>query len=151
VSPSEKGLSYDKLLESVIKPIIDYINLNPDVNWNEIINHFDHYSMDHFLKYNPNGVKLSENAVESIMVLLGTRGFPELAFTGILREFKILFSNPYLFEITGGNDKLPKAFLSNLKNNIFYGQKMTKIVQNKNQVTIHTLHTKSNEPFQTPA
>ncbi|QKE72794.1 flavin monoamine oxidase family protein [Arthrobacter citreus] len=149
VIPSEKGLNYEQLLELVIKPILDYINQNPDANWEEIIKLFDHYSMDQFLKYYPNGTKLSQNAVESIKALLGTRGFPELAFTGILREFKILFSNPYLFEITGGNDKLPNAFLPQLKNELFYGQKMTKITQDKDQITIHTVHTKSNESFQT--
>lgn len=145
----EKGLNSDQLLNLIIKPIIDYINQNPEVNWKKVINDYDHYSMDQLLKYNPMGVSLSQNAVESIKTLLGTRGITELAFTAIFRELMVFFSNPTFYEITGGNDKLPKSFLPQLKNNIFYGQKMTKIVQEKDQVIIHTLNIKSNETFQT--
>jgi len=149
VAASERGLNSDQLLNLVITPIIDYINQNPGVNWEKIINNYDQYSMEQFLKYNPIGVSLSQGAVESIKVNLGTRGFPELAFTAIFREFMIFFSNPTFYEITGGNDKLPKSFLTQLKSNIFYGQKMTKIVQDNDQVVIHTLNIKSNETFQT--
>jgi len=149
VSTSEKGLNSDQLLNLVINPIIDYINQNPKVNWENIINNYDQYSMDQFLKYNPIGVSLSQGAVESIKANVGTRGFPELAFTAIFREFMIFFSNPTFYEITGGNDQLPKSFLSQLKNYIFFRQKMTKIVQEKNKVIIHTINENSNETFQT--
>jgi monoamine oxidase len=56
--------------------------------------------------------------------------------------------NINFYEITGGNDQLPKAFVSQLKDNIMYGQKVRKIVQHNNHVTIHSVHTKFPEPFQ---
>ena len=48
----------------------------------------------------------------------------ELSFLEILRELLILFTPDVTFyEITGGNDQLPKAFTNQLKDNIFYGHK----------------------------
>jgi len=84
-----------------------------------------------------------------IKLILSQEGFPELSFLELLKEIMIFFTpNIRFYEITGGNDQLPKAFLSQLKDDIMYGQKVTKIVQNNNQVTIHSIHTKIMEPFQ---
>lgn len=150
VEPSEKGLNVDQLLERAISPIVDYINQNPEENWENFVNQFDKYSMEFFLRYNRFGVPLSKNAVDVIKVLQGSRGFPELAVTAILREFLVLFSKSIkLYEITGGNDKLPKSFLPELKNDIYLGHKITKIEQENNQVTIHSEHTKTYETFKT--
>lgn len=150
VEAHEKGMSVDSLIEKSIKPVIDFINQNPEVNWEEIINELDRYSMDSFLRYNPIGQPLSIGAVEKVKVLVGMEGFPELAFTAILREFIVLFSKGLKFyEITGGNDRLPKKFLEQLKDHIYFGQKMNKIVQEKHQVTIHSDHHTSHIPFQT--
>ena len=146
VAPHEKGKTAEELLKSVIQPVIDFINLNPTENWNWVIKEYDRYSMDSFLRYNPNGVTLSPGAIEMIKVLLAIEGLAELAFIDILREFMILFGeNISFYEITGGNDQLPNAFLPQLEKNILYDHKLTKIVQNDTQVTIHSLHTKSLE------
>lgn len=150
LSASEKGLNVDELLDLAIKPLINFINQNSEENWDKIIKYFDQYSMDLFLRYNPIGVSLSPDAVEVIKVLLGSRGFPELAFTAILNEFTVLFDKTIkLYEITGGMDRLPYSFLPQLRDNIFFGQKMTKIVQENNQVIIHSENTKSYENFET--
>jgi monoamine oxidase len=150
VAPNEKGKTAEELMQSVIKPVIDFINLNPLENWSWVIKEYDKYSMDAFLRYNPNGVTLSPGAIEMIKVLLAIEGLVELAFFDLLREFIILFgSNISFYEITGGNDLLPKAFLPQLEENILYEQQMTKIVQNKNQVTIHSMHTESLQPIET--
>lgn len=83
-----------------------------------------------------------------IKVILSLEGFMELSFLELLRELMVL-STPEItfYEITGGNDKLPKAFLPQLEENIHYGQKVTKITQHKNQVTIDSVHTKISRPF----
>ncbi|WP_088043049.1 flavin monoamine oxidase family protein [Bacillus sp. EAC] len=149
VQASEKGLTVDQLLDNSIGPTIQFINQDTTKNWEKIVNDYDMYSMELFLRYNPNGVSLSPNALDVIKVLQGTRGFPELSFTAILREFTVLFGKDIkLYEITGGNDLLPSAFLEELRDNIFYGHKMTKIVQQTNKVSIHSEHTKSSEQFQ---
>jgi monoamine oxidase len=144
VAPHERGKTAEELIQPVLQPVIDFINLNPLENWRWVIKEYDKYSMDGFLRYNPNGVTLSSGAIEMIKVLLAIEGLSELAFLDLLREFMILFNpNVRFYEITGGNDKLPKAFLSQLEENILYGQQMTKIVQHNNQVTIHSKNTES--------
>jgi monoamine oxidase len=51
------------------------------------------------------------------------------------------------YEIEGGNDRLPNAFLPQLKEDLYFGYQMTKIVQHENQVTIHSRHTLSQRPL----
>ncbi|MDR7001367.1 flavin monoamine oxidase family protein [Neobacillus niacini] len=148
VLPHEKGKTAKELLHLAIKPVTDFINQNPLRNWPWAIKELDKYSMDTYLRYNPFGVTLSPGAVEMIKVILTLEGLIELSFLEILRELLILFTPDVTFyEITGGNDQLPKAFINQLKDNIFYGQNVKKIKQHDNQVTIYSVH-RILEPFQ---
>jgi monoamine oxidase len=150
VAPHEKGKTAVELIKSVIQPVIDFINLNPFENWSWVKKEYDKYSMEFFLRYNPNGIGPSPRAIEMIKVLLDIEGLAELAFLDLLRELMILLSpNMSFYEITGGNDLLPKVFLPQLEENILYSQQMTKIVQRNKQVTIHSMHTESLQPFET--
>ena len=149
VAPHERGKTAAQLLQYAIKPVTDFINQNPRKNWPSVVKEFDKYSMDAYLRYNPFGFRLSSGAIDMIKVILTLEGFPELSFLELLRELTILFTpNIRFYEIAGGNDQLPKAFMSQLKDNIMFGQKVRKIVQHNNQVTIHSVHTKILEPFQ---
>lgn len=148
VAPHEKGKTAEELLTLAIQPVADFINKNPSQNWGLVIKDLDRYSIEYFLRYNPYGVRLSNGAIESIKVLLGLEGFPELSFPAILRELLPLFSPDIKFyEIEGGNDKLPNAFLPQLKDDLNFGYQLTKIVQNSDQVTIHSRHTESQRPL----
>ncbi|MEH7501845.1 flavin monoamine oxidase family protein [Neobacillus drentensis] len=148
VLPHEKGKTAKELLHLAIKPVTDFINQNPLRNWPWAIRELDKYSMDTYLRYNPFGVTLSPGAVEMIKVILTLEGLIELSFLEILRELLILFTPDVTFyEITGGNDQLPKAFTNQLKDNIFYGHNVKKIKQHDNQVTIYSVH-RILEPFQ---
>jgi monoamine oxidase len=148
VAPHEKGKTATQLLQLAIKPVTDFIDQNPKRNWPIVVKQLDKYSMQAYLKYNPFGVPLSQGAIDILKVLLTLEGFPELSFLELLRELTIIFSpNVNFYQITGGNDQLPKAFTSQLKDDIHYGQKVKKIVQHNNQVTIHSVH-KILEPFQ---
>jgi monoamine oxidase len=148
VSLHERGKTAEELLTFAIKPLADFINQNPSRNWSLVVKEFDRYSMSFFLRYNPVGMSLSPGAIESIKVLLGLEGFPELSFPAILRELIPLFSpDIHFYEIEGGNDKLPKAFLLQLKEKLHFGYQVTKIVQHNNQVTIHSRHTLSQRPL----
>lgn len=142
VAPHEKGKTAEELISSVIQPVIDFIKLNPIEHWKWVIKEYDRYSMDTFLRYNPRGVTLSPGAIEMIKVILSIEGLSELAFIDLLREFIILLDpDVYFYTITGGMDLLPQAFLPQLENDIMYSQRMTKIIQHPNQVTIQSLHT----------
>jgi monoamine oxidase len=149
VAPHERGKTATQLLQHAIKPVTDFINKNPRRNWPLAIKELDKYSMDAYLRYNPFGTKLSTGAIDMIKVILSLEGLLELSFLELLRELMILFTpNIRFYEITGGNDQLPKEFIPQLKENIMFGQKVRKIVQHNNQVTVHSVHTKILESFQ---
>jgi len=139
VSPSEKGKTATELLLLAVGPVIDFINQNPEKNWEIVINMYDHYSMYNFLKYNPVGVSLSIEAINLIETMVGLEGFVELAFTAILREVLVLLTKDLkLYEITGGTDYLINGFLPQLKDNIISNQRVKKIIQHESNVTIYS-------------
>ncbi|WP_179194817.1 flavin monoamine oxidase family protein [Bacillus sp. EAC] len=147
-APSEKGKTAEELVEYAIQPVSDFIKQNPKKNWEIVIKLLDRYSMEYYLKYNPYGRRLSIGAIDMIKVILGLEGFPELSFTALLREVMILFTPGLKFyEIKGGNDQLPYSFLPQLHENIYFNQKMRQIEQNDSQVTIHTIDTKTSQPY----
>lgn len=87
VAQNERGKTADELALLAIKPILEFINQNPERHWPIIKEKFDKYSMELFMRYNPVGPSLSTAAVDMINVMSGFEGFPELAFLEILRDF----------------------------------------------------------------
>ena len=148
VAPQERGKTAQELLNMAIQPILDFINKDPSRNWPLVEKDFDKYSMYTFLKYYPHhvGTAFSEGAIEMIGVLLGTEGYMEESFLDILR-FLIALRAKRFYEIIGGNDLLPRAFLPKLQDDILFQQRMTKIVQHQNRVTIHSSHERTLETF----
>lgn len=139
VYPSEKGKTATELLLLAVGPVIDFINQDPEKNWDIVINRYDHLSMANFLKYNPVGVSLSAEAIDMIETMVGLEGFSELAFTAILREVLVLLTkNLKLYEISGGTDHLINGFLPQLKDDIITNQRVKKIIQQESNVTIYT-------------
>lgn len=151
LAPHERGKTADELAQLAVKPIIDFIRQDPERHWPIVIKEFDKYSMELFMRYNPVGTSLSAAAVNFINVMSGFEGFPELAFLEILRDFILFTPSTRFYEISGGFDKLPRAFLPQLKENIHTNYKMTKITQQGNNVTIAGLQTHTSEPFQVTA
>lgn len=144
VAPHEKGKTAEELVLLALGPVLEFINQDPVRHLEKVIEKYDQYSMDFFLRYNPVGLSLSTGAIDLIKAIIGIEGFPELSFTSILMEIYVLFSeNLKLYEITGGTDLLPNAFLPQLKNDIILHQKLTKIVQSDHNVTLYTEHTKA--------
>jgi len=80
-----------------------------------------------------------------IGVLLDLEAFMGMTFVEVLREIIILTSTKAFYEITGGMDRLPRAFLLQLRENILFNQRMMKISQSQNQVTIHCKHQLTDE------
>jgi monoamine oxidase len=104
----------------------------------QLMKEFDKYSIEHFLRHNPVGPSLSPGAVDKIKTLMALSGFPELSFLGLLKELQYIIElNMRFYEITGGNDKLPRSFLP-----------QTKIIQNSENVTIHCIHSKTSQRFE---
>ncbi|NNV07431.1 flavin monoamine oxidase family protein [Geobacillus sp. C56-T2] len=149
VAPHEQGKTASGLLQMAIRPVIQFIEQNPEQHWPIVIERLDRYSLDAYLRYNPFGPRLSVGAIDMIKAVLSLEGFPELSLLEVLRELMVLFTpNIRFYEIAGGNDQLPKAFLPQLKDEILFSHKVQKIVQTPNSVTVHATHTKIFQPFQ---
>ncbi|MGG4439297.1 flavin monoamine oxidase family protein [Brevibacillus fortis] len=148
VAPHEKGRTFNELAGEAIKPVIDFIKLNPATNWPIVVQKYDRFSMDQFMRFNPVGPSLSVPAIDMIKVMTGFEGFPELAFPEILRDFILFDPSTRFYEIAGGFDQLPQAFLPQLHENIYFQHKMTRIVQTGNQITISGVCTHTDELFQ---
>ncbi|MBM7645412.1 monoamine oxidase [Scopulibacillus daqui] len=149
VSLNEKGKTAQQLIRSAIQPILNFIRQDPKRNWNIVIHDFDKYSLEAFLRHNPVGAPMSPGASEMIKVLTSEEGASEISLMETLRKYMI-FSAPDLHyvEVAGGNDRLAKAFLPELKRDILFRHKMVKIKQDDRQVTIHARHTKTLQPYQ---
>ncbi len=140
VLENEKGKTAEELIAYAVQPIADFIDRDPDKNWPIIIQNFQSYSLDNYLRNNPYGRSLSAGAIDMIKVLLSLEGLPELSLLEMLRDILIIFKKPPLkyFEVTGGYDQLPRAFLRNLRHHIYFGQKLTRLVQTESSVKLYT-------------
>lgn len=147
LAPHERGKTADQLALLAVKPVLDFVKQNPDKHWPTVVKHFDKYSMELFMRENPAGPSLSATAVEMINVMSGFEGFPELSFLEILRDFILFTPSTRFFEISGGFDQLPRAFLPQLQENLSFHCRMTKITQHGKEVTIFGEQTLTSEPF----
>ncbi|MBM7702083.1 monoamine oxidase [Bacillus iocasae] len=149
VDEHEKGKTAEELLNWAIEPITNFINQNPEENWPKVIDDFDCYSMGSYLRYNPFGRTLSTGAIEMIKVIVNFEGFAELSFLGILKEIMVLsIPNLKFFQVRGGSSQLPESFLPQLKEHLFFSQRVTKIVQEEKKAIVHSVHTQSFRKFQ---
>jgi len=139
VAPNEKGKNAIELLTYSIGPLVEFIHQDPIKNWEIVIDKFDQYSMENFLRFNPFGRSLSSGAIDMVNTMIGIEGFPELSFTAILREVLVLLTpNLKLYEITGGTDFLVRSFLPQLRDNIILNERVIKIQQVNTKVIIYT-------------
>jgi len=139
VKPNEKGKSAEELWDLALQPIIDFINKDPNTNWPLVEKEFKNESLGTFLNsyHYQFGTTFSDGAIDMIDVLLDYEAYMGMSFLEVLRETSGLKTNR-LFEITGGMDLLPRAFLPQLKENLLFYHRMTKIAQDSNSVTIHS-------------
>ncbi|NMF00351.1 flavin monoamine oxidase family protein [Aneurinibacillus aneurinilyticus] len=135
VALNEQGKTAEKLMISAIQPILNFINQNPVKNWHLVEKQYRKHSLGSFLSSH-----FSDGAIDMIGVLLDMEAYMGMSFIEVLRE-SILFTSPTIYyEITGGMDRLPYAFLPQLKEDILFHQKMMKISQYQYGVTIHCIH-----------
>ncbi|MEQ2526674.1 flavin monoamine oxidase family protein [Robertmurraya yapensis] len=147
VDDSEKGKTANELFLSAVRPFLErYQNSTPEEQ-EQLLNRFDNYSMEDYLRNNPYGPSLSLNAIRMISVLLGMEGFRELSFTGIITDiiFPIFNEETEFYEIRGGNDRLPAAFLDELRNQFYMNEKIIKIRQNARGVIFQTVNQETGE------
>ena len=139
VRPNERGKSAEELFNLAFQPIVNFIKKNPKRNWPLIAKEFKNSSLGSFLNsyHYQYGTTFSDGAIDMIDVLLDYEAYMGMSFLEVLREASTFSTNRY-YEITGGMDLLPKAFMPQLKENIRFNQRMTKMIQHNNHVTIHS-------------
>lgn len=140
VAPNEKGKTSDELLDQAFDPIINFINQDPVRNWKIIESKYKYHSFGNFLN-----MYFSVEAVDLIGVLLDFEAFMGMSFLEVLKEQVAFKTAKRFYEITGGMDQLPKAFLPHLKDHILFHQKVMKIIQDKDRIFIQTVHNQTGE------
>ncbi|WP_423798399.1 flavin monoamine oxidase family protein [Neobacillus sp. SAB-20_R2A] len=139
VQPNEKGKSAEQLWKLAIDPIVNFIDRDPERHWPLVEKEFKNQSLGTFLNsyHYKFGTTFSDGAIDMIDVLLDYEAFMGMSFLEVIRETSGFRTNRF-YEITGGMDLLPKAFLPQLKEEIRFNQRITKIVQHHQGVTIHS-------------
>ncbi len=132
VAEHERGQTAGKLWESALAPLLDKLKAEGDAAWPEIVAQYDHYSTREFLEANG----WSEGAIEMFGLLLNQEAVMNSSFLELFREDAGAYYTD-MVEIVGGMDRLPYAFLPELRHRIRFGAKMIAIDQSPDDVTIH--------------
>jgi len=132
VAENERGKTAGQMYMKVIQPLIDNLEKNGNSAWAEIVAQYDQYSTREFLEVNG----WSEGMIEMFGLLANQESVMNSSFLELFREDS---GNYYtnMVEIEGGTDRLPHAFLPELKDNIRFGAKMIAMDQSPDDVTIH--------------
>jgi monoamine oxidase len=132
VSENERGITAGQLYMKAIQPLIDNLEKNGESAWGEIVAKYDQYSTREFLEVNG----WSEGMIEMFGLLANQESVMNSSFLELFREDS---GNYYtnMVEIEGGTDRLPHAFLPELKGNLRFGAKMIAMDQSPDDVTIH--------------
>ena len=132
VSENEKGKTAGKMYEAALKPLLDLLEKDGDKAWEEIIAKYDQYSTREFLEMNG----WSEGMIEMFGLLANQESVMNSSFLELFREDSgSYYTN--MIELDGGTDRLPHAFLLELKESIRFGAKMIAMDQSSTDVTIH--------------
>lgn len=135
-APQERGKTAQELLDAAIGPLREFINANPEKNWPVVIERFGEYSIRRFFKEQ---TLYSEAAIEMIAVLFNLESRMMTSFLQSFIEFSNISAEIQYWQIPGGIDHLPKAFLPHLEDCITFGARMIKLdwEPKQNRVTVH--------------
>ena len=117
---------------AAIAPFREQVRREGEAAWTEIVAQHDHLSTREFLE----SLGWSEPAIEMFGLLSNQEARLNDAFVELLRsELGDVFTD--MVQIDGGTDRLPHAFLPELRGRIRFGAKMSAIEQSAEAVTIH--------------
>ena len=138
---SEKGKTAEELMLVVLEPILNFIK-KILIKTGLSLKKYKAYSLGTFLtEY------YSDGAIDMIGVLLDMEAYMGMSLIEVLREMVFFTSTTKYYEITGGMDALPKAFLSQLNENIFMRYKVEKIIQKNSKVMMQVNYEQTIERF----
>jgi monoamine oxidase len=135
--PDEKGKTHEQLWSAALAPILAMLREQGEAAWSEIEARYDEFSTREFLEH----CGWSEGAIEMFGLLADQEALMNASFLELFREEAGgYYSN--MVSIDGGMDRLPYAFLPDLRQHIHFGAKMTAISQSADDVSVY---------FSTPA
>lgn len=132
VHDHERGKTAGEMYEKALQPLLKMLEQGGGAAWEEIAAKYDQYSTREFLELNG----WSEGMIEMFGLLANQESVMNSSFLELFREDS---GNYYtnMIELDGGTDRLPHAFLPELKDHIRFGAKMIAIDQSPADVTIH--------------
>ncbi|MCC7352161.1 MAG: flavin monoamine oxidase family protein [Anaerolineae bacterium] len=132
LAPHERGKTAGQLWREAIREIEEALRTKGEAAWTGIAQEFDQFSTREFLEHKG----WSEGAIEMYGLMADQEALMNSSFLELLREDVGGFYED-MWEIEGGMDNLPNAFLPSLGKNIHFGAKMIAIDQGPDAVTIH--------------
>lgn len=132
ISEIERGKISGLYWEETIRPLVEKVEKEGDVGWEQIYSQYDQYSVREFLELKG----WSEGMIEMFGLLNNQEAMMNSSFLELFREDG---GNYYtnMCQIVGGADHLPHAFLPELGSRLRYGAKMIAIDQTPDEVTVH--------------
>ena len=129
--------SASTLLDAALKPLINFIAINPIENWPKIIEKFGEYSMRRFLKEH---TEYSENAIEMIGVIQNLESRMSYDFIQSFIESNIIKGDTVFWQVKGGTDLITEAFFDqhDLKGITHLDTKLTDLYLRDGKVKIST-------------
>ncbi|OIJ12297.1 amine oxidase [Anaerobacillus arseniciselenatis] len=147
VAPHERGKTASELLRSVAEPLFPSFGRYTDRNIpTQVAQHLDQYSLDSFLRRNPFGEPLSPGAIEKVNVMMGVQGFSEYNAIDVIRAFMpVIMPDVSFYELTDGNDQLPKKLYQQLKEELYFNERVRSICSDVNEVKVTVENTKTGQ------
>lgn len=132
MSEQDRASSCANRWADAIRPLAAEVESGGEAAWKAIVARYDGYSTREFLEQQ----RWSEPLIELFGLLQNQEALMNSCFLELLREEIGRFYED-LFQIEGGMDRLPLAFVPGLSNRIRYGARMTAIEPGERSVTIH--------------
>jgi monoamine oxidase len=131
----ESGQTSQQMLDAALAPLRNFIKADPARRWPMVIERFGEFSVRRFLKEQ---TLYSEEAIEMIVVLNNLESRLMTSFVQAFIELAIINDRVRYWQIPGGNDRLPQAFLPALKDCISFGQRLTALGWDDGGVSLRT-------------
>lgn len=128
----EQGQTIEELWNRTLAEIVAAVRTRGDQAWAELVHELDELSTREFLESRG----WSEGAIELFGLLAFQEALMNSACLELIRE-EVHGCYVNLFELPGGMDQLPRAFVPELAANIRYGARMVAFDQSDTAVRIH--------------
>jgi monoamine oxidase len=132
VAPSERGKLAGHLWDEVIEGFARQVEQDGQAAWDEIVRINDEYSVREYLEK----IGWSEGLIEMFGLFNNQESMMNSSFLELLREDVGRFYSD-LVQVEGGMDRLPYAFLPQVKDCLRLGARVTALDQSPEQVIVH--------------